>query len=57
MNTFIAKMIMSQAKISLENGQAKYRAYFINTKLYSKWQEAVNATLVAEGYEDCIVNE
>ena len=34
MSTFIATMIMKQADISLEKGQAKYRAYFVNTTLY-----------------------
>lgn len=57
MSTFIAKMIIKQADISLESGQNKYRAYFVNTKLYSKWQEDVNTILTTEGYEDCIVAE
>ena len=57
MSAFIARMIMQQADISLEKGQAKYRAYFINTKLYVKWQSEVDTILTTDGYSDCIVNE
>lgn len=57
MSTFIANMIMKQADISLENGQAKYRAYFINTSLYAKYQPAVDDILTAKGYAECIVTE
>lgn len=57
MATFIAQMVMKQADISLEAGQAKYRAYFVNTKLYTKWQADTNAILEAEGYGECIVTE
>lgn len=35
--------------------QDKYSAYFINTKIYSKYQEAVNNKLIADGYKECIV--
>ena len=55
MSTFIATMIMKQADISLEKGQAKFRAYFVNTTLYLKWKEDVDTILEVEGYEDCIV--
>ena len=55
MGTFIAKMIMTQADNSLEKGQAKYRAYFVNTSIYAKWQNEVDTILKTEGYEDCIV--
>lgn len=57
MATFIAQMVMKQADISTEAGQTKYKAYFVNTKLYTKWQADVNAILEAEGYGDCIVTE
>ncbi len=57
MSTFIAKMIMQQADISLEKGQAKYRAYFINTAIYAKWQPEVDNILTNKGYESCIVTE
>ena len=50
-------MIKAQADISLEKGQDKYRAYFINTPIYAKWKESVDATLTADGYADCIVTE
>lgn len=57
MSTFIARMIMQQADISIENGQAKYRAYFVSTSLYAKWQSDVDAILTTEGYAECIVTE
>lgn len=57
MATFIAKMIRTQADIELEKGQDKYRAYFIKTELYTKWQEDVDAILNEQGYEKCIVTE
>ena len=57
MGAFIAKMVMTQADSSLEKGQAKYRAYFVNTGLYAKWQQDVNTILTTEGYADCIVTE
>lgn len=57
MATFIAKMIRTQADIELKSGQDKYRAYFINTSLYTKWQEDVDAILNEQGYEKCIVTE
>ncbi len=57
MDKFIARMILQQANIGLENGQNKYRAYFVNTTLYTKWQKGVDAILTTEGYEDCIVTD
>ena len=57
MATFIAQMIEKQANISIEKGQEKYRAYFINTKLYVKWQADVDTILTTDGYADCIVTE
>ena len=56
MDKFISKMIKAQADISLEKGQEKYRAYFVNTLIYAKWKEPVDAILVADGYADCIVS-
>lgn len=55
MKDFIARMIMKQADVSLEKGQDKYRAYFINTSIYAKWKEDVDAILTKKGYEECIV--
>jgi len=57
MSTFIAKMIMKQADDSTEAGQKKYRAYFINTKLYAKWKDEVDTILTTDGYESVIVTE
>ena len=57
MSTFIALMIMKQADISIEKGKEKYRAYFVNTKLYVKYQSDVDTILTTEGYGECIVTE
>lgn len=57
MCSFIARMIMQQADNSLEAGQEKYRAYFVNTSIYAKWQGDVDAILIEKGYSDCIVAE
>lgn len=55
MSTFIAQRIMKDAEISIERGQAKYRAYFVSTKLYLKYKEDVDVILATDGYEACIV--
>jgi len=57
MDKFIAKMIETQADISLEKGQDKYRAYFITTLIYAKWKESVDSILTADGYANCIVKK
>lgn len=57
MTTFIARMIMNQADISVEKGQDKYRAYFVNTALYAKWKAGVDTILTTDGYGSCIVEE
>lgn len=57
MSTFIAQQIMKQADISTEKGQAKYRAYFVKTTIYKKWQTEAESILTTEGYEECIVTE
>lgn len=57
MNTFIARMIMTQADKNLKAGQDKYRAYFVRTKLYEKWRNDVETILITDGYEECIVSE
>lgn len=57
MAAFIARMIMKAADESTEAGQAKYRAYFIKTKLYASWKEDVDAILSADGYDEIIVEE
>ncbi len=57
MAEFIANRIIDAREISLANGQAKYRAYFVNLKIYARYKAAVDAILVAEGADDCIVTE
>ena len=57
MTTFIARMIMNEADKSVTLGQKKYRAYFINTKLYKNWKEDVDIILITDGYENIIVAE
>lgn len=51
----IAERIKEARDISLENGQEKYKAYFINTKLYLIYKTEVDIILQIDGYEDCIV--
>lgn len=55
MVTFIAGRIEAEADKSLELGQAKYRAYFVNTLIYTKYKPDVDAILIQDGYTDCIV--
>ena len=55
MSPFIAKMIIKEAVVSEANGQAKYRAYFVNTAIYAMYQADVNTILETEGYGNCIV--
>ncbi len=56
MSAFIASMIM-QAKDErgVEAGKAKYRAYFVTTRLYKKWKADTDTILATtEGYEDLV---
>ena len=60
METFMATRIEEARDISLEKGQAKYRAYFVRksaARLYVRYQDNVNVILETDGYEDCIVTE
>jgi hypothetical protein len=57
MATFISQRIMDAADVSLENGQAKYRAYFIDTAIYLRYKSDVDTILNTDGYGDCIVTE
>ena len=60
METFIASMIMKAADISQEAGRQKYRSYFLKTKLYVRYQEAVDTILCTTSggdYSFCIVKE
>lgn len=56
MITFIAGRIELAADKSLEEGQAKYRAYFVNTSIYRKYQNEVDTILRTDGYESVIVD-
>ena len=38
-------------------GQNKYRAYFINTILYAKYQAKVDKKLIADGFKEVIVTK
>ena len=55
MITFIAQRIEEARDFSLEKGITKYKAYFVNTRLYKRYRANVNALLEQDGYEDCIV--
>jgi hypothetical protein len=55
MAPFIASRIEKARDVSLESGQAKYRAFFISTNLYAAWKTDVDTILTTDGYEDCIV--
>lgn len=57
MAEFIANRIIDARAESLTDGQAKYRAYFVKLKIYARYKASVDAILVAEGAEDCIVTE
>ena len=54
---FIVKQIEKARKISVEAGQAKYRAYFINTSRNASLKEDTEQMLIADGFGDCIVEE
>lgn len=55
MSAFIARMIEQAAKVSVENGQEKYKAYFVNTPLYLNWKPEVDTILETDGYKEVIV--
>lgn len=57
MAEFIANRIITAREDSLASGQAKYRSYFVKLKIYARYKTAVDAILVAEGADDCIVTE
>lgn len=57
MSAFIAYCIEKAAKQGTDKGQAKYRAYFVKTDLYSSYKEEVDTILAVDGFEDCIVTE
>lgn len=55
MVTFIANQIIKARQLGLTEGQNKYRAYFVNTRLYLRYKEDVDTILTTDGYEDAIV--
>lgn len=58
MAEYIASKIEAAREVSLEDGQAKYRLYFVRKsgkKLYGRYQEDVNLILEADDMADCIV--
>jgi hypothetical protein len=56
MATFIALQIMKAYDTNgLEAGQAKYRGYFITTKLYLACKADCDTILTTDGYSNCIV--
>ena len=55
MEKFIRSRIEEQADISTEDGIAKYKAYFVNTRIWKKYRAKVDALLKEDGYEDVIV--
>ncbi len=57
MVNYVTRRIEQQADISLEKGQAKYRAYFVKIHLYERYRVAVEMRLQEDGYGDCIVTE
>lgn len=40
----------------IKAGQAKYKAYFVDTLVYTRYKKGVDEMLTAEGYAACIVN-
>lgn len=57
MAEFIANRILEAKEKGIESGKAKYRAYFIDLKIYARYKAAVDAILVAEDAGDCIVTK
>lgn len=62
METFIAQRIMGSADITTNAGKDKYRIYFVNTKIYSKYKPGVDVILnttstdkFPDGYGEIIV--
>ncbi|MBQ0079706.1 MAG: hypothetical protein KBS66_07455 [Eubacterium sp.] len=54
MITFIAERIKEATDKSIEQGKAKYRAYFVNTKIYAKYKSGVDTILETDGYGEVI---
>ena len=56
MATFIARMIEKQAKISADKGIAKYKAYFVNTRIYEDYRADVDTILITDGYDEIVIS-
>ena len=58
METTIAANIINARKVSIANGQKKYRTYFVTLgKIYGDYKEKTDAILILDGAEDCIVTQ
>lgn len=55
MIVFIAGRIMLDADNSTQQGQEKYKAYFVNTSIYQQYKNEVDTILRTDGYADVIV--
>jgi hypothetical protein len=55
MVAYFYRTIMKARAISLEAGQAKYRAIFISTTDYLEFKADVDTALKVDGLGDCIV--
>lgn len=57
MEMFITLAIEEAGDVGVVEGQARYRAYFINTTRFVSKKEAVDTMLTIDGYSNCIVTE
>lgn len=57
MEVFIAARIEEAYDVSKEKGIAKYKAYFVKTRIYKKWRPLVDAILEQDDYTDAIVTD
>lgn len=57
MVAFIANQIEKACKKSIEDGKAKYKAYFVKTRLYEQFRADVDAILRVDGWEEVISEE
>ena len=52
---FIVNQIKKAARVSIENGQAKYYQYF-HPQTWKQYKEATDLKLTIQGYKECIVD-
>ncbi len=50
-------MIEKQAKISADKGIAKYKAYFVNTRIYEDYRADVDTILITDGYDEIVISD